>query len=57
MYRRDTCPLCGKPLEFLTGYPAHDNNMYCPDEKGCGYQRWNKNTHTPTTQQSKLEDK
>lgn len=37
------CPICESSLAFLTGYPAHHNNLYCTNIK-CRWEAWNKKT-------------
>jgi len=39
------CPKCSSDLQCLGGSSAHPNNWYCTDEKGCGWQAWDKATH------------
>lgn len=34
-----TCPKCGKHLSWLSGSPAHINNLYC---EHCGYRAWDR---------------
>lgn len=38
----EVCPKCGASLECLGGCSAHENNWYCSNEEGCGWQAWDR---------------
>ena len=43
------CPKCGGEIRCLAGKPAHPDNWYCKDEKGCGWQAWDQSSHAKTS--------